>query len=78
MKKQRGRPPKSPDRTKGVLLQVRLEVAEKQAFDEAAALSGLTLSVWLRERLRIAARRELEKAGRSVAFLESARPPKPA
>lgn len=73
MEKKRGRPPKSPDRAKGVLLQVRLEAAERQAFDDAASLSGLTLSAWLRERMRVVARRELEQAGQPVAFLPDPR-----
>jgi hypothetical protein len=46
-----------------------LEVAEKQAFKDAAELAGLPLSTWVRERLRRAAREELEEAHRPVAFL---------
>jgi predicted HicB family RNase H-like nuclease len=51
------------------LLQVRVADAEKQAFEEAASLSGLALSAWVRERLRLVAAKELETAGRPVAFL---------
>lgn len=65
----RGRPPKGPGRTKSEYLDMRLEVAEKQAFRDAAELAGLDLSAWVRERLRLAARRELESANRAVAFL---------
>jgi len=68
MKKRRGRPPKGAGKTKASFLQVRLDEAEKRAFNEAAELSGLALSAWVRERLRLLARKELEKVGRSVAF----------
>jgi hypothetical protein len=53
------------------LLQVRVTGAEKEAFDEAANLSGIAMSAWVRERLRAAAVRELEAASRPVAFLEN-------
>ena len=43
---------------------------EKKAFKDAAELAGTGLSTWVRERLRIVARKELESADRSVAFLE--------
>ena len=42
---------------------------EKQGFREAAELSGIGLSTWIRERLRMAAIRELESAGRRVPFV---------
>lgn len=42
---------------------------EKDAFDQCAALTGLPLSLWMRERLRSAAIRELESAGRKVPFV---------
>lgn len=51
------------------LLQVRVADTEKEAFEEAANLSGLALSAWVRERLRQVAVKELETAGRQVAFL---------
>jgi hypothetical protein len=69
----RGRPKKKPERTKADYLDIRLEAAEKQAFRDAAELAGLDLSAWVRERLRAMARKELEGAGRPVAFLT--RPP---
>jgi len=64
----RGRPKKHQARRR--LLEVRLDETEKQAFKDAADLAGLGLSTWVRERLRQVARRELEEAGRTVAFLE--------
>ena len=50
-------------------LRIRLGPEEKQAFQEAADLSGMALSVWIRERLRKSARIELEDAGQHIAFL---------
>jgi uncharacterized protein (DUF1778 family) len=70
--RQRGRPKKDPERTKGEYLDIRLESAEKQAFRDAAELAGLDLSAWVRERLRAAARKELDGAGLVVAFLNKA------
>lgn len=69
MVKRKGRPPKGAGKTKAAFLQVRLDEAEKQAFNEAAQLAGLALSSWVRERLRLLAWKELEKAGQPVAFL---------
>ncbi len=51
-------------------LKFRLEPAEKEAFQQAAELAGIPLSIWIRERLRRAARIELADAGRQVAFLK--------
>ncbi len=68
----RGRPPVDAESAKTLHLDMRLGVAEKQAFKDAAGLAGLALSAWIRERLRTAARRELEGAGRPVAFLSGA------
>lgn len=59
----------APGKTKAEYLEVRLENAEKQAFKDAADLAGLALSAWVRERLRTAARRELEDADKPIAFL---------
>jgi uncharacterized protein (DUF1778 family) len=50
-------------------LELRLDAAEKQAFKDAAALLGMSVSVWVRDRLRRVARKELEDAERPVAFL---------
>jgi predicted HicB family RNase H-like nuclease len=74
MQKRRGRPPVPPAKTKADYLEVRLEEAEKRAFAEAADLAGLSLSAWVRERLRTNARKELHQAGRAVAFLVQNRP----
>jgi hypothetical protein len=65
----RGRPPKRSDRLKADYLDIRLLAVEKKAFRDAADLAGLDLSSWVRERLRMLARRELEVAGQPVAFL---------
>ncbi len=68
-KQRRGRPPKGSGKIKGIRLDMRLEASEKEAFRLAAELAGLDLSAWIRERLRQVARKELEGAGRPVAFL---------
>jgi hypothetical protein len=54
---------------KTAVLLIRLMPAEKVAFVEAASLAGIPLSSWIRERLRLAAIRELEGAGRAVPFV---------
>ncbi len=71
----RGRPPKTDNRRKAEYLDIRLEAAEKLAFRDAAELAGLDLSAWVRERLRSAARKELDSVGRPVAFLNKLHPP---
>lgn len=43
---------------------------EKRAFSDAAELAGISLSSWIGERLRRAARIELEEAGKPIAFLK--------
>lgn len=71
MKKKRpGRPKKPPARVKARYLQVRVEQLEKEGFDQAAHLAGLDLSAWVRERLRTAARIELEGYGKTASFLK--------
>jgi uncharacterized protein (DUF1778 family) len=65
----RGRPLKGSDKVKGDRLNIRLSELEKQGFNEAAELSGLELSAWIRERLRQVAKKELESHGREVVFL---------
>ena len=54
-------------------LELRLIDEEKEAFRQAADLAGVPLSAWVRERLRRAAREELEGFGRLVPFLETGR-----
>lgn len=51
------------------ILQIRVSDTEKEGFELAAALAGISLSSWVRERLRLAAIRELEGAGRRVPFV---------
>jgi predicted HicB family RNase H-like nuclease len=72
-KKKKGRPPKQPQARKGHFLQVRLGDDEKQAFTSAAELAGIDVSTWVRERLRLVARRELEEGGKPVEFLKQKR-----
>jgi uncharacterized protein (DUF1778 family) len=55
---------------KSVSIKLRLEPEEKEAFQEAAEISGLALSAWIRERLRLAARNELEDAGKKIPFIK--------
>jgi uncharacterized protein (DUF1778 family) len=71
MSKPRGRPPKKKGSVKTRYLQVRVTDPEKAAFDAAADLAGLDMSAWVRERLRLLARKELIGGGRQVPFLES-------
>ena len=69
MKKKTGAPKKPANKAKGELVQIRLNSAEKQAFQDAADLDGKKLSEWIRDRLRRLSREELEKEGRAVPFL---------
>ena len=64
-----GRPPKGEGKIKNIRLDMRLDESEKEAFRLAAELSGLDMSAWIRERLRSASWKELERAGRPVPFL---------
>ncbi|MGC2423317.1 MAG: hypothetical protein WA666_03070 [Nitrospirota bacterium] len=58
-------------KTEPILL--RLEPEEKEAFQQAAKITGLPLSMWARERLRWAAIKELEEASIPIAFLQTKR-----
>ena len=58
-------------RMKAYNLQVRLSQAEKESIKLAAEAAGLSVSSWLRDRLRKAARTELQASGQKVPFLES-------
>lgn len=51
------------------ILQIRISDSEKEGFELAAALAGISISSWVRERLRLTAIRELEGAGRRVPFV---------
>lgn len=55
---------------KTAFVKIRLSETEKEGFETAADLAGISLSAWMRERLRRAAIRELEDAGRPVAFVQ--------
>jgi predicted HicB family RNase H-like nuclease len=67
--KKRGRPPKEADQLKDESLLVRVGPDEKEAFKDAADLAGISLSSWVRERLRRNAIVELQEAARPIAFL---------
>lgn len=67
--KRPGRPRKPVGSTKSLTVEVRLSELEKQGFQEAAEIAGVGLSTWIRERLRRAAVRELEEAGRVAPFI---------
>jgi hypothetical protein len=67
--KKRGAPKKAPEKAKTELLQIRVSLAEKQAFAAAADLDGKKVSEWIRDRLRGQSRQELEQAGQAVPFL---------
>jgi hypothetical protein len=56
-------------KAKSEVLQIRITRLEKEGFELAAVLAGISLSSWVRERLRIAAIRELESAGRRIPFV---------
>jgi uncharacterized protein (DUF1778 family) len=55
--------------TKREILQIRISAEEKSGFELAALLAGISVSSWVRERLRLAAIRELESAGQRVPFI---------
>lgn len=67
MSTRKGRPPNTASKVEH--LQIRLEPAEKEAFADAAALVGQSVSVWVRDQLRRVARQQLEEAGREVPFV---------
>jgi hypothetical protein len=50
---------------------IRLSEGEKASFKDAADVAGISLSAWVRERLRHAAIRELESASKPIAFLQA-------
>jgi hypothetical protein len=58
-----------PMKPRAEILQIRLTVEEKQGFEDAAMLAGISLSSWVRERLRLTAIRELEGSGRRIPFI---------
>jgi hypothetical protein len=58
-----------PGMPKSETLQIRITPAEKDGFSAAADLAGIPMSSWVRERLRLAAIRELESAGLKIPFV---------
>ncbi len=56
---------------KSIPLTIRLSAEEKAAFDRAAAIAGIQLASWVRERLRIASLRELDVVGELAPFLNA-------
>ena len=66
----RGRPKKVAGALQSETLPLRVQPLEKTAFQQCADLSGVSLTSWVRERLRLAAIRELESAGRRIPFVE--------
>jgi hypothetical protein len=54
---------------KSLAIQIRVTEPEKEGFTQSADLAGISLSSWIRERLRLAAIRELESAGRQIPFI---------
>ena len=67
----RGRPSKKLEEKKLEHLDIRLGLEEKQAFKDAAKISGAPLSVWVRQRLRQAAIKELEAVGHPIEFFKN-------
>jgi predicted HicB family RNase H-like nuclease len=68
--KKRGRPPKNQNDLRNEDLLVKLKADEKEAFKNAADLAGISLSSWVRERLRQVAIKELQSAAHPIAFLK--------
>jgi uncharacterized protein (DUF1778 family) len=68
--KKTGRPKKRPDAVKTEYIEIRCEEAEKKSFRDAADAAGMPMSGWIRDRLRRAARKELEDMEMPVAFLD--------
>lgn len=68
--RKRGRPPKDVSELRNEDLLVKLLADEKEAFKDAASLAGVSLSTWVRERLRQVAIRELQSASQPIAFLK--------
>lgn len=68
--KKAGRPKKQPDLVKTEYIEMRVEQSEKQTFRDAADAAGMSMSTWIRDRLRRAARKELEDLNRPVAYLQ--------
>ena len=57
-------------RARAEILQVRLSPSEKTSFERAAQIAGVPLSSWVRERLRVAALRDLDSVGEPAPFMQ--------
>jgi hypothetical protein len=55
--------------SKSETMKLRLAPEEKKAFEQVSEMAGLSVSAWMRARLRQAAIREFEEAGRPIPFL---------
>ena len=53
-----GRPPRDPKGGAAKIVPIRLTDTEKAAYQKAADKAGVSLSVWVRDRLDKAAKRE--------------------
>ena len=51
-------------------LLIRVSDLEKQDFERAAEISGISLSAWSRQILRTAAIKQIQEAGEKIIFLE--------
>lgn len=51
-------------------IKIRLHADEKAAFQHAADVAGVSMSAWMRERLRKNALQELKEAGIMPEFLK--------
>jgi hypothetical protein len=49
-------------------MEIRLSPSEKEGFEAAAEAADLRLSMWIRDRLQAAAKRELKRIGEAVPF----------
>lgn len=57
--------------TMDIIIRVRVIDEEKDSFTQAAEISGLSLSSWMRLRLREASIQDLQRANRPVPFLRA-------
>ena len=55
---------------KSETVKIRLDIDEKRAFKKAADIAGISLSAWMRERLRPSAISELRRVDMTPAFLD--------
>ena len=71
MAKRNARRPRGSPETekKDVPFNLRIAKSEKEAFERAAELAGVSVSTWVRVQLRAAAMRELDTVGELAPFL---------